>query len=107
MTCRELVMSVIDDPAQKGYDMSIDDPRKLVAIAYYMGRESASRDVSDMYNALLRQQLNRADNCRYRHMAHAVQGDVAYIHHCDYSGDMTAMFGADKTNLTIDKLKNP
>ena len=106
MTCKDLIMSIVDDPAQKGYDMSIDDTRKLMAIAYYMGRESASRAVSDMYNALLRQQLSRADKCRYRHMAHAIQGDVKYIYHSDYSGDMTAIFGADETNLNIDKLQN-
>ena len=107
MTCKDLIMSIIDDPAQKGYDMSIDDPRKLIAIAYYMGRESATREVSDVYSALLRQQLDRADKCRYRHMAHAVQGDVKYIYHGDYSGDITSMFGADQTDLTIDKLQNP
>ena len=105
MTCKDLIMSIIDDPAQKGYDMAVDDARKLVAIAYYMGRESASREGSDMYTALLRQQLTRADECRYRHMAHAIQGNVKYIYHGDYSGDMTSMFGSDMTKLTVDKLQ--
>ena len=105
MNCKELIMSIIDSPDQNGYSMEIDDPRKLIAIAYYMGRESASREVSDMYAALLREQLDRAEKCRYRHMAHAIQGDVKYIYHSDYSGTMTGMFGKDETAQTKESLQ--
>lgn len=106
MTCTELIMSIVDADDQNGYSMEIDDPRKLIAIAYYMGRESAARDVSDQYNKLLAQQLQRAADCRYHNMALSIQGDVKYIYSTDYSGDMTAMFGTDQTAQTMDSLRD-
>nr|DAG56367.1 MAG TPA: hypothetical protein [Caudoviricetes sp.] len=105
MTCKELIMSIVDADGQNGYSMEIDDPRKLIAIAYYMGRESAARYVSNQYNKLLTQQLQRAADCRYHNMALSIQGDVKYIYSTDYIGDMTAMFGADQTAQTVDSLK--
>lgn len=101
MTCKELIMSIVDADDQNGYDMSIDDARKLIAVAYYMGRESAARAVSDMYNSHISQQHKRADECRYTYMAHAVVGPEKYLYSSDYAGDMTSMFGVDPTNLTI------
>lgn len=106
MTCKDLIMSIVDSPDQKGYDMSVDDARKLIAIAYYMGRESAARDVSDAYNAVLAAQIQRASGCRYRNMAMTMQGNVKYVYSSDYSGDMTSIFGADITYLTHDNLSN-
>lgn len=99
-------MSIVDADDQNGYSMEIDDPRKLIAIAYYMGREAAARDVSDQYNKLLAQQLQRAADCRYHNMALSIQGDVKYIYCTDYSGDMTSMFGTDQTAHTMDSLRD-
>jgi hypothetical protein len=84
--------------------MDKDNAAKLIAIAYYMGRESATREVSDKYNALIQGQRERAAACRYHRFATAIIGDRDYIYSCDYSGDMTAAFGPDATNLSIEGL---
>lgn len=99
MTVKEKIMSIVDAPNQDGYDMDIDDWRKLVAMAYYIGRESAVREISDMYNAHIAEQKKRADACRYSHMAHAVVGEKNYLYHPDYCMEMTTLFGSDETNL--------
>lgn len=94
MTIIERVKSALKTT---GYDK--DSLDKLIAMAYYIGRESATRKVSDDYNALIAEQKKRADECRYTHMAHKVIGDKNYIYHSDYAGDMTATFGSDETNF--------
>ena len=99
MTVKEKIMSIVDAPNQDGYDMDVDDWRKLVAMAYYMGRESATRNVSNQYNKLIQDQRKRASECRYSKMTNKIIGDKDYIYFPDYAGDMTAMFGSDETNL--------
>lgn len=76
-----------------------DCVEKLIALAYYIGKEEAARDISDKYNALLREQRERANACRYKHMAHYVIGDTKFIYSPDYAGDMTEAFGSDETNI--------
>lgn len=75
------------------------DIDKLIALAYYIGRESATIEVSDKYNKLIAQQNERADKCRYYKMAKSIIGDKEYIYNSDYRGDMTSMFGDDETEL--------
>lgn len=104
MTCKKLIESIVNDPNQNGYDMEKDDPRKLIAIAYYMGRESADREVSDMYNAHLARQRKRAEKCRYYRMALDIVGPERYLYSPDYAGDMTAIFGSDETSQTKETL---
>ena len=69
-----------------------DCVEKLIALAYYIGKEEATRDISDKYN-------ERANACRYKHMAHFVIGDTKFIYSPDYAGDMTEAFGSDETNI--------
>lgn len=104
MTCKELITSIVDADDQNGYNMSIDDARKLIAVAYYMGRESATKEVSDRYAAHIAKQHQRADACRYSRMANTVVGPEAFLYNSDYAGDMTSMFGVDPTSLTISDL---
>ena len=92
MTIRERVKIALDN-----CDCEKDDLNKLVA--YYMGREKATREISDKYNAVLAEQHQRAEACRYHKMAAAIVGDKHYIYSGDYSGDMTATFGNDVTEL--------
>ena len=80
-------------------DMDTDTLDKLLTVAYMMGREEATREVSDRYNALIREQNERADLCRYHHLAHEIVGSVRYIYSPDYAMDYTATFGSDDTNL--------
>ena len=94
MTVKEKILSIVDK-----FDCEVDDWNKLVAMAYYIGKEQSVKEISDKYTALLAEQRKRADKCRYNKMAHKVIGDVKYIYHPDYSGDMTEMFGNDETKL--------
>ena len=80
-------------------DMDNDTVDKLLTIAYMMGREEATREVCDKYNALIRDQYERADKCRYHNLAHEIVGNIKNIYFMDYAGDYTATFGSDETNL--------
>ena len=94
MTVKEKILNIVNE-----FNAETDDWYKLVAMAYYIGKEQGVKEISDKYTALLAEQRKRADKCRYNKMAHKVIGDVKYIYHPDYSGDMTEMFGNDETKL--------
>lgn len=81
--------------------MDKDSVEKLVYLAYYYGRETATREVSDRYNAHLAAQHERAEKCRYKYMAMAVVGTEKYLYNPNYRNDMTAMFGSNKCNLEV------
>lgn len=95
MTVKEKIMALVHND----YDMEVDNWEKLVIMAYYIGRESSAREVSDRYRTLIAQQRQRAQECRYTHMANKIIGDEDYIYHSDYAGEMTVAFGNDKTEL--------
>ena len=99
MTVKEKIMRIVFAPNQAGYDMDVDDWRKLVAMAYYLGREIATKETSDKYKELIHNQRKRANECRYKNMANKIIGNQDYIYCSDYAGDMTALFGSDETNL--------
>lgn len=80
-----------------GYEKDTLDA--LIAFAYYAGREEATKESHDKYNALIEEQNKRADECRYSHMAHKVVGDQKYIYSPDYAGDMLETYGSDETEL--------
>lgn len=80
-------------------DMEGDNLDKLLAVAYYMGREEATREVSDKYNAHLAAQHERAEACRYYKMAAAIVGPEKFLYCPDYAGEMSATFGNDATEL--------
>lgn len=85
--------------AVKNLDCETDNIDKLVALAYYIGREDATREISDKYNAVLAEQRKRADSSRFHNLANEIIGNTRYIHSSDYSQDMKTMFGSDKTKL--------
>lgn len=76
-----------------------DSIEKIIALAYYIGKEEATREVSDAYTKLIREQRKRAAECRYKHMAEKVIGDQNYIYFGDYDGAMTGLFGSDDTKI--------
>lgn len=80
-------------------DMEVDSVDKLIAFAYYMGREEATRYVSDKYSAHIAQQRERAKSCRYWRMAEDVIGPERYLYAADYAQEMTGLFGSDETQL--------
>ena len=97
MTKGELIRHIVNDCNPSG--MEADSWEALVELAYWMGRESASREVSDMYRAHIAAQKQRASACRYSHMAAAVVGPEDYLYHSDYSGYYSPLFTGDKTDL--------
>jgi hypothetical protein len=95
----DLIKGIVDGTI--GYSMDTDDVRKLVVLAYYYGRETAVKELSQKVNKVFAEQIERADKCRYRNMAMKVQGDVHIIYSNDYAGDMISTFGTDKLNGNI------
>lgn len=80
-------------------DLETDNIEKLICIAYYIGREEATKKISDKYNELIKYQRRRARECRYHNMAMQIIGDINYIYSADYAGDVTATFGSDETEV--------
>nr|DAX10560.1 MAG TPA: hypothetical protein [Bacteriophage sp.] len=60
---------------------------------------TATREVSDKYNAHLAAQHERAEACRYYKMAAAIVGPEKFLYCPDYAGEMSATFGNDPTEL--------
>lgn len=97
MTALEKVKSIV---FEKQPDLEKDTIEKLIYLAYYIGRESAAKEVSDMYAAHMKAQTERAKQCRYHNMvAKILDNGNDYIYCSDYAGDMTATFGSDSTDL--------
>lgn len=83
--------------ACKNADYSdIRDLDTLIAVVYSIGREEATREISDKYNDLIAEQNRRADQCRYSKMAHKIVGDMQYIYSPDYRGDSLECWGSDE-----------
>lgn len=94
MTVIERVKQCVDT-----FDCEKDTVEKIIALAYYIGRESATTETSNKYKKLICEQKERADKCHYRHMAHKIIGDTDYIYCPDYGCEMTGMFGSDETMI--------
>lgn len=94
MTIRERVKIALDN-----CDCEKDDLNKLVALAYMMGQEEATRRISDRYNATFAAQHERAEACRYYKMAAEIVGPEKFLYSSDYAGEMTTIFGKDETEL--------
>lgn len=94
-TLKNRIIQIVND-----CDMDGDTLERLVCYAYWMGREDGVRDMSDKTTALIQQQKERAEACRYHNMASDIIGiDRDYIYHPDYSSDMTIEFSNEETNL--------
>lgn len=94
MTINERVKQCIAE-----MDCEKDSIEKLVALAYFIGKEEATREVSDSYKKLIQEQRKRAENCRYKHMANKIIGDQDYIYFGDYDCGMIGCFGDDETEI--------
>lgn len=95
-TINQVVNDIIDNQSVSFEEDSIE---KIIAIAYYIGLEKGSRQVSNKYKAVLNEQRSRARKCRYYKMAMGIQGDVQYVYDENYDGIMTTIFGRDDTKL--------
>jgi ABC-type enterochelin transport system substrate-binding protein len=94
MTLIERVKVALDNA-----DYEKDTIDKLINFAYFMGRETAVKELADKYTALIDEQRARAVQCRYSNMAMKVIGDKRFIYASDYRQDMTGLFGSDETAI--------
>ena len=98
---KEQIMTINEriKKALKGVDMDQDSVDKLIALAYYKGREDAAKEVCNKTRYLIAEQRKRAAGTRYHRLAASVIGDKDFVYSGDYAGDMQDMFGNDKTEL--------
>ena len=96
LTVKELIESIVNDSNVK---LSSDTLERLVTVAYYMGRETATREVSDLYMARICAQEERARECRYHNLAREIIGDTKPIWRYDYRQEVMNLFGGDETRL--------
>lgn len=104
MKCKERV-----ELALSRMELNADGLDKLLVVAYYMGRESKAVEVSDRLAELLARMRERANGCRFRHLANSVIDDEVlqsevregvfreYVYDSDYSCSITEEVGSDET----------
>lgn len=74
----------------KNPELGQDSVNRLIYLAYMLGREEATKEVSDKYSAILKSQHKRAEQCRYHQMAEGIigfRGD--HLDFPDYSQDVS------------------
>lgn len=96
MKIKERIEKALSNLGNFGNEDSID---KLIAVAYYMGREQASKEICDKVSDIFAEQKDRAEKSRYHNMAMNIQGNIDAIYSSDYAQDMTKAFGGDETKL--------
>ena len=96
MTKRERVRQAISH--DHDHDAA-DDLDSLLALAYWMGREDAAKIAGDKITVHLAAQRQRANSCRYYHLANRIVGCEQTIYLDNYDGDYSAAFGDDPTTL--------
>lgn len=96
MTIKEYVKNLVKNWPDMGDENEPASVEKMLLVAYYMGREQATREISDRYNAHIAEQKKRASECRYHDMAAAVVGKEDFLYSPDYSMEVTSLFGGDK-----------
>ena len=94
MTINERIKIAINS-----FDGEVDSIDKLIAVAYFAGREAAAKEICDQAHDIFSEQKKRANHCRYSHMAMEIQGNVDSIRSADYCAEMTNTFGNDATKF--------
>ena len=89
------IKDVVRDILRNTDNLECDTLRKVVYVAYYLGREKSAREICDDASTLIAGMADRAKSCRYRHMAESVIGDRRVIYSPDYAGDIGGEFGND------------
>lgn len=86
---KKTIAEMIKQALTSDWDIDTYDINSLVAAAYYMGREDATKEVSDCYKAKIQEMRKTAQECRYHKMAESVinsaMGQSDYIYFDDYS----------------------
>lgn len=72
---------------------------RLLAYAYYAGREQATRGYADKVREVFKEQKERARSLRYNKLGMYVQGNIDYVYSSDYAGSYQDEVGNDLTDL--------
>lgn len=99
MTINERVKFIVDSSVEMEDGCNNATVEKMIYMAYFIGREQAAREVSDMYVKLIKEQRERANSCRFKHMANKIIGNKDYLYCSDYGMVMTRMFGNDLADV--------
>ena len=97
MTVKEYINNCLDK------DMDALSLESIVAIAYYMGREDASKTLIGMFYDKIEKMRERASKCPYPHLANAVIGTKKenFIYSKDYAKSITNKY----SNLELDYME--
>ena len=76
-----------------------DTIARAIAVAYYVGRERATKEVSDAYRKKIREMHQKAQKSRYSALINDVIGDKDYLLFPDYTGRVTQELGCLKTDI--------
>jgi len=78
-----------------------DSIDKIISLAYYIGKETATKDICDKHSRIFNECRKRAKQERYYNIANRVLGvnNNDIIYHSDYACDMKYTFGSDETNI--------
>lgn len=92
MTMKEAV-----NHAMKNYEFNDNSGglNELVAYAYELGRHEGVVSMSRKINETFEEQIERANQTRYRHLCKWVQGYNTYIYDPYYSSDFVECFSND------------
>ena len=95
LECKMPTMTVKEriERALENREMETDSIDKIIALAYYMGREQAAKEICDNARQIFAEQIlhqERAGESRYYKYALRLQGDAEYCR---------AEFGSDRTVL--------
>ena len=80
------------------FDENGNGVNELIAYAYFLGKCNKSKELCDKIRALLEEQHNRANECRYHKMANDIIGKQTFIYDGDYD-QWIGMFSHDKTQI--------
>lgn len=98
-TAKARIQSAIDNIDWSTINDQPADLDALLALAYEMGREDATRAVSDDYTALIAAMRRRANASRCWRAANKIIGDTDHLYHSDYRGDTTSLADSITTDL--------
>lgn len=92
MTTHDRVLVALEN---YNFDENENGINELIAYAYYLGRCQVAKEICDDVQKVFKDQIERASNCRYKHMAMRVQGNCHMIYHGDYD-QWVRMFSNDE-----------
>lgn len=99
-TMLDAVKRIISD---KNALYSGDTIERLIAFAYFYGREQATKETSDAYRSMIKDMRKRAEKSRYTSLINEAIGEKNYLLFNDYTGRITKEIGSLDTGILGEK----